>query len=585
MAMNQEPTIRVMPPELAERIAAGEVVERPASVVKELIENSLDAGARAIGVEIRAGGLALMRVNDDGCGMSRADAPLALARFATSKVHTAADLDGISTLGFRGEALSSIAAVARVEVVTRTGEELEGTRVQSPTATVDEGRPTDDGPRSVVGPPYPSASLRELETTYDVQAAASPVGTSVTVRDLFYNTPARRKFLKSPMRETELVRETVIRYALAYPGVAFRLLVDGRERLIAPPASPLERVGLCLGREVGAEMLEIAWSAGDLRLSGFISRPTIGRSRRQGQFFFMNGRPIRSGLLAVMLERPYAGRLPAGRYPLAVVHVTLDPRLVDVNVHPRKAEVRLAQERAVYQALTQAVQEALSPFPVQTEYAGWSPSGWAGWPFDGELGEVREGGAAYVVAGGVQALGQVLNTYLVARSSEGLVVVDQHAAHEQVLYERLSAAADAQPLPAPVRLSLTAREAETLRPALLTLAELGFKIEPFGGDSFLVRALPTALADQPAAEQLTVLIEELGQLRRRGADAETVREGLATRAACTAAVKAGDNLTAEQQQALLDDLMCTWSPATCPHGRPAFITLTQEELERRFLRR
>jgi DNA mismatch repair protein MutL len=545
--MAQEPTIIVLSPDLAARIAAGEVVERPASVVKELIENSLDAGTRAISVEIRAGGLALVRVSDDGHGMRRADASLALTRFATSKLRSAADLEAITTLGFRGEALSSIAAVARLELLTRTTDELEGTRLLC-------------APRTTTTP------------------AASPVGTSVTVRDLFYNTPARRKFLKSPTRETELIRDTVVRYALAYPGVAFRLLVNGRERFVAPPASPLERVGTCLGREVAAEMLELDWTAGDLRVSGFVSRPTIGRSRRQGQFFFLNGRPIRSGLLAVMLERPYAGRLPLGRHPLAVIHIALDPRLVDVNVHPRKAEVRLAQERAVYQALTRAVGEALAPFPQQAEFAAWA------WPVASwEQDELRETGPAYVVAGGVQALGQILNTYLIARSVEGLVVVDQHAAHEQVLYEQLSAGATPCPLPAPVRMSLTAREAETLRPALSILADLGFEVEPFGGDSFLVRAVPAPIADQPPHDLLTILIEELGRLRDR--DWETVREGLAMKVACTAAVKAGDYLAPDEQQTLLDDLMRAWSPATCPHGRPAFVTLTREELERRFLRR
>jgi DNA mismatch repair protein MutL len=554
--MNQEPTIHILAPEVAERIAAGEVVERPASVVKELLENSLDAAAGAVSVEIRAGGLALIRVSDDGHGMSRADAPLALARFATSKLRAAADLDAITTLGFRGEALSSVAAVARLELLTRTSNELEGTLISNThkvLADLCQGSPIS---------PLP---------------AASPVGTSVTVRDLFYNTPARRKFLKSPMRETELVRNTLIRYALAYPAVAFRLIVDGRERFVAPPASPLERVGMCLGREVAAEMLDADWEAGDLRVNGLVSRPTLGRSRRQGQFFFLNGRPIHSGLLAVMLERPYAGRLPAGRYPLAMIHIALDPRLVDVNVHPRKAEVRLAQERAVYQALTRAVEEALSPFPRQEAFPAWD------WPFEGPVSELKEAGPEYVVAGGVQALGQILNTYLIARSIEGLVVVDQHAAHEQVLYERLASGAASQVLPSPVRLNVTTREADTLRPALSLLADLGFDVEIFGGDSFLIRALPAPLADQSPAELLTILIEELHRLRDR--DVEAVREGLAQKTACTAAVKAGDFLSPDEQQALLDDLMRTWSPATCPHGRPTFVLLVKEELERRFLRR
>jgi DNA mismatch repair protein MutL len=553
--MVDEPTIHILSPEIAERIAAGEVVERPASVVKELVENSLDAGARAISIEIRAGGLALIRVSDDGHGMNRGDAPLALARFATSKVRTSADLDAIRTLGFRGEALSSIAAAARLTLLTRVREELEGTKVASEAAMEAAGA----DPRCVVQP------------------AASPVGTSVTVQDLFYKTPARRKFLKTPRRETELVRDTVLRYALAYPHVAFRLSVDGRERFVAPPGAALERIGLCLGRDVAAEMLPIEWGAGELEVSGFISRPSIGRSRRQGQFFFLNGRPIRSGLLAVMLERPYAGRLPMGRYPLAVVHISIDPHLVDVNVHPRKTEVRLAQERAVYQAVTQAVNAALAPFPQESEFPAWD------WPFDGQAGGLHEGTAPYMVAGGVEALGQVLNTYLIARSLEGLVVVDQHAAHEQVLYERLSAGAEPQTLPAAARIQLTARETQTLNGILPLLADLGIELDYFGANSFVVRSLPAPLIDQTPAELVTVLIEEAQQLQDRAP--EDIREGLAMKAACTAAVKAGDFLSPEEQQNLLDDLMQTWSPATCPHGRPAFIVMPREELERRFLRR
>jgi len=259
-----------------------------------------------------------------------------------------------------------------------------------------------------------------------------------------------------------------------------------------------------------------------------------------------------------------------------VIHIAIDPRLVDVNVHPRKAEVRLAQERAVYQALTQAVEEALSAFPVQETFPFWD------WPFAAQAGELRESESEYAV-GDIQAVGQVFNTYIVARCTEGLLIADQHAAHEQVLYERLSAGADVRPLPAPVRLSLTVREAETLRPALALLTDLGFDVEPFGGNDFVVRALPAPVAGQRPAELLTVLIEELGRLGDRDVDA--LRDGLAMKAACFSAVKAGDFLTLEAQQALLDDLMHTWSPATCPHGRPAFFTLTQDELERRFLRR
>ena len=548
-------TIQVLPPKVAERIAAGEVVERPASVVKELIENALDAGAKAVRVEVTGGGVDLVRVSDDGCGMGRADVPLALKRFSTSKIRSVADLEAIHTLGFRGEALAAIAAVARVAILTRTAEELEGSRL------------------TAVGP----------EVT--VEPAASPAGCSVAVNDLFYNTPARRKFLKSPQRETELCQQTVLRYALAFPQVAFSLAVDGRERLVAPPASLLERAALAVGREAAGEMLPISWEAGDLRVHGLIGSPAVGRGRRDRQFFALNHRPIRSGLLAVMLERPYAGRLPPGRYPLAVVNVELDPAWVDVNVHPRKAEVRFAQERAIYQAVSQAVSAALAPFPVQEML------GTPGWPFpEVPLAPllVAEGREMYDVRGRVEALGQVHNTYIVAHTPDGLVVVDQHAAHEAILTERLLAGGETVPLSSPVRLDLTIREAELLGAHLGLFADLGMNLEPFGGNSYLARALPAPLARErvgplPLSPLLEELLEELAA--NRGLDPEPLRVKLAEKAACRAAVKAGDLLSIEQQQVLLDDLLAAWSPSTCPHGRPALFVLTVEEMERRFLRR
>ena len=542
-------TIHVLPPEMAERIAAGEVVERPASVVKELVENALDAGATAINVEVAGGGVGLVRVSDNGSGMTRTDAPLALERFSTSKIRTLSDLEAIRTLGFRGEALAAIAAVARLTLLTRIADELEGTRV------------------TAVG--------GELS----VEPAASPAGCSVAVSDLFYNTPARRKFLKSPLREVELCQQTVVRYALAQPEVAFRLLVDGRERLVAPPASPLERLALAVGREAAGDMLPISWEAADLRVQGLISSPALGRSRRDRQFFFLNRRPIRSGLLAVMLERPYAGRLPAGRYPLAAIQIEIDPALVDVNVHPRKAEVRFAQERSVYQAVSQAVSAALAPFPLQETL------GLPGWPFPETPTApalVAEGTTAYELRH-PEVLGQVRHTYVVARTFEGLVVVDQHAAHEAVLTERLLAGGELVCLSPAVRLDLTPREGEVLMAHRGLLSDLGFDVEPFGGNSFMVLGMPEPLAEQDAPSLIAELLEELAA--KGGLEPDALRERLAGKAACRAAVKAGDVLTPEEQQELLDALLAAWSPSVCPHGRPVLFALTVEEMERRFLRR
>jgi DNA mismatch repair protein MutL len=542
--------IRALPAEVAERIAAGEVVERPASVVKELVENALDAGATAISVEVVGGGVGLVRVSDNGHGMTRDDAPLALERFSTSKVRIMADLDAIASLGFRGEALAAIAAVARVTILTRSADELEGTRVSAAGGQV------------------------------SVEPAASPVGCSVAVSDLFYNTPARRKFLKSALREMELCQQTVVRSALAYPEVAFRLTVEGQERFVAPPATLVERLAFAVGREAAGQMTPIAWEAGDLKVRGLVSSPATGRSRRDRQYFALNRRPIRSGLLAVMLERPYAGRLPPGRYPLAVVQIELDPTLVDVNVHPRKAEVRFAQERAVYQAVSRAVSSALAPFPIQ---GAW---GTPGWPFPETPtapAMVAEGDEEYRLGRQIEALGQVGNTFIVACSFAGLVIVDQHAAHEAVLTEQLLAGGEAVGLPVPVRVELTAREAELFAAHLGVFADLGFEVEPFGGSSFLVRAIPGPLMEVDIPPLLDELLTELETSQRL--DPDGLRQRLATQAACWAAVKAGDFLTAAQQQGLVDDLLATWSPSTCPHGRPVFFTLSNEEIERRLLRR
>ncbi len=561
MSQGAEGRIQRLPPEVTRRIAAGEVVERPASVVKELIENALDAGATAIEVEIREGGLRWIRVADNGSGLAREEVPLAFERFATSKIRSVEDLARLHTLGFRGEALPAIAAVATVEMLTRPEGALEGTR-------------------AVIGP---GQSLT-------LAPAAAPVGTQVVVRDLFADLPARRKFLKSPLREAELVHQTVVRYSVAYPEVAFRLIVNGRPVLVLPPASPVQRIGQVLGRDVADHLLEISWEAVDLRVHGWISSPQVSRATRQAQFFTVNRRPVRSGLLAVMLERPYAGRLPAGRKPVAVVEITVDPRWVDVNVHPRKVEVRFAQERSVYWALTQAVQHALAPFPaLENEAPLWEtafPSGSVSLP----VSQVAEPVNTYRTA--PRVLGQFRRSYILAESEEGLLLIDQHAAHEQVLFERLQAEEGRGHLfSPPVIVHVTPREADHLTEALSYLGPLGLDVEPFGARAFAVRAVPQPIAeavpDLHRADTLQALLEALlDEVRRYGhASPDALGERLIARMACFAAVKAGDPLTLEQQEALVRSLWEAWSPATCPHGRPAYVVLSEEELARRFQRR
>jgi DNA mismatch repair protein MutL len=555
--------IHVLPKAVAERIAAGEVVERPASVVKELVENALDAHATAISVEVREGGVALIRVSDNGSGMSADDAPLALERFATSKLMSEQDLLHVKTLGFRGEALPSIAAVSQLELVTRPKESLEGTRVR----VVDGGI--------------------EREVT------GAPLGTTVAAHQLFYNAPARRKFLKSPFRESELIQKTIAQYALAYPQVAFRLIADGRELLNLPTATLLERIGAVWGREAAGELVEVNHTTLDVTVRGFVSRPTLARASREWQLFFVNGRPIRSGLLAVMLERPYAGRLPMQRHPLAVIQIDVDPQFVDVNAHPRKVEVRFYQERAIYSIVQQAVEAAVRDFPItyQASTTDWSFADAPNAPLP--MNAVHEASEVYRTAGW-RALGQIHNTYILAQTNDGFVIVDQHAAQEQVFFERLtgdggretdaevSSPVSRPPSSVPTVIQVMPNEAQLITDHLEEYQSLGIEIEPFGANTFRVSGLPTFVKLNPN-ELLTALLQ--GHERYDTLAGEALRDKLASKVACLSAVKAGDVLTLDAQQQLLNALLRAYSPATCPHGRPAFVTVSLQELEQRFLRR
>ncbi|MGB8648851.1 MAG: DNA mismatch repair endonuclease MutL, partial [Anaerolineae bacterium] len=534
-----------------------EVVERPASVVKELVENAIDAGATAISIEIREGGVTLIRVSDNGIGMSRTDAMLAVERFATSKIASETDLNAVRTLGFRGEALPSIANVSQLEILTRARDEIEGTRV------------------------------RVVEGIAEAAAAGAPLGTQVAARGLFYNAPARRKFLKAPLREAELVSKTVTLYSLAYPQIAFRLVVDGRESLVAPAASPLERIGAVWGREVAAEMVELNYTSIDLRVRGYISRPALARASREWQTFFVNGRPIRSGLLAVMLERPYLGRIPPNRHPLAVVQIDLDPHYLDVNVHPRKAEVRFYQERAIYGAVSQAVEQSLRDFPQAFQVG---PGEWpfANVPDAGGPGPLLRELPADYRAADWRAVAQLHNTYLLAATPDGLVIVDQHAAQEQIFYERLTVENEGSGTKDKGReiqdppIYLTAREAELLDAHLEEYRAMGIDAEPFGENTFRVNRIPS-FVPLAVGELLSILLQE--HERFRALEGDALRDKLAAKTACVSAIKAGDALAPDRQQALLDELLQAYAPATCPHGRPVFVLVKLEELERRFLRR
>jgi DNA mismatch repair protein MutL len=604
------PSIRVLPPGLVNQIAAGEVVERPASVVKELCENALDAGATALVIEIEEGGLALVRVADDGKGMDRDDAMLALERHATSKLKDAAGLATIATMGFRGEAVPAIASVARFRLDTAPGADGAGTRV------VVEGGDV-------------------LETS----AVARPRGTTVEVRDLFFNTPARRKFMRAAPTEAGHVTEAITRLALARPDVGFTLRSSGRLVLGVRAGEPLgDRAAQALGREAARHLLAVDGGRGEVQVKGLVTSPDHSEATGRNLYLFVNGRYIRDRGAAHAVLRAYAGVLPHGRQPAGVLFITLPLDRVDVNVHPQKLEVRFAEARTVYDALHHAVASLLRATPWLARgatswqgAAGAAPGGPAAGampPLAGEdaasvlawaraIHPPAESGAAHPLpapdAGGTAPLpfhlapagepprpvgyfgslryvGQHARTYLLCEAPGGaLVVIDQHASHERMLFHRLREAMRLTPLPVqpflvPQVVTLPPAVARSLEAHADELVRLGLDVEPFGGDAFAVKGAPSVLGGVDLAGLLGDLAQQLEQLERGSAVDEALHD-LAATMACHAAVRANQELGPEEARALLDGLDAIDFKARCPHGRPVVFELPLADLERRVGRR
>jgi DNA mismatch repair protein MutL len=606
-------SIQVLPAEVSAKIAAGEVVERPASVVKELVENAIDAGATEIKVEIRQGGVRLMRVMDDGCGIPSDEVELAFARHSTSKLESASDLSRISTLGFRGEALASIAAVARVTLVSRTAQEPIGTQVKLENGTI-VGR----------------------------EGKGCPQGTIVTVENLFYNVPARLKFLRREATEAGHISQLVSRYAMAYPELRFSLLTDGRLAFQSTGSGKLYDVLLKVyGLEAAQQMLPVEGGGGEprsegdksgIRVHGYVSSPSLHRSNRQYLAFFINRRWVQDRSLSYAASEAYHTLLPTGRYPIAVLNVDLEPAEVDVNVHPTKREVRFRRGNEVFATVQKAVRRVLTessplptvasrPHPVGLPAA--APSVW-GQPrrLTGIGGERRpvgqlameiqrtaEDGLPTTVTPQLRprlpmlrVLGQLGQTYIIAEGPGGMYLIDQHAAHERVLYERFTAERDrmavaSQQLLTPLPLELTPRQQAAMTEHLEALTELGFEIEPFGGETYLLRAVPATFERGPS----TTLRRGSGQGSGRGDIGQAVAEILDELAeedigetqeekalisvVCHSAVRAGQTLSMEEMRDLVRQLEETSLPHTCPHGRPTMIHLSAEQLAREFGRR
>ena len=637
--------IKVLPDSLANKIAAGEVVERPSSVVKELLENALDAGARSINIEVEAGGKRLIRIVDDGEGMTRDDAIIAFERHATSKLRTADDLEAITTLGFRGEALPSIASVSRLFLRTKTARDTEGTEVEF------------NGGKLV--------AVRDI---------AWPGGAEVEVRDLFFNIPARRKFLKSDATESFHIANLVQHYALANPQLSFLLVGNGRDVIrVAAARSLKERAYQVLGGALLDKLVEVNREANGLRVLGFVSNPQEQRSSRDAQYLFINRRFVRDQLIGRALSEAYRSMMPSGTYPAAVLFIEAPPTEVDVNVHPAKTEVRFLHEGAVLAFVRDAVVEALRSTQPITQVPGVSraPTGegtsWLAeertsggegeWKsvktseWSGQAEEPRSGGGAssddrrlHEVNGvhvesrelieqanaiyadrldadrkagterdwatdsrvpesqatplerntlpgfghGIKPLGQIRDSYIVATDEEGLLLVDQHVAHERVLFEqfrdaRQARAAGLQALLIPATLDLSPSEAEAFSIVEGELENIGIETMRLSGRTVAIKTAPAGLGPGDVVavvrEVLTVVERE-----RRGSALESIRDGIAAELACKAAIKVNMPLTSEKMQWLIDELMKTQNPMTCPHGRPIMMRMGLRDIERGFKR-
>ncbi len=569
--------IRVLPELLISQIAAGEVVERPASVLKELIENALDAGARELGVTLEQGGVRRVQVDDDGGGIARDELALALARHATSKIGSLEDLEAVGSLGFRGEALASIAAVARVELTSRQGGARHAYRIGA-----EDGR---------AGTPAP--------------AARAP-GTTVAVSDLYYNTPARRKFLRTEATEFGHCEAAFRRAALARPDLAWSLRHNARVSALLKPQSLPERATALLGKDFTASALPVEAQAGSLRLHGLAGSPQAARSRADLQYFYVNGRFVRDRLLAHAAREAWADLLHGDRQPAYVLFLELDPRGVDVNVHPAKTEVRFRDARSVHQFVLHALKRALSPGAAEApvSFAALAPAG--GTPVQHALG-IEQPSAAYqsFIAAASRppplpahapqgtpplgyALAQLHGVYILAQNGAGLVLVDMHAAHERIVFERLKRSLDAgtvqrQRLLVPSVFRAEALEVATAEENSAALEQLGLEISAAGPNELAVRATPAALA---AGDVAALARGVLAELREYGAAQALAarRDELLSGMACHAAVRANRALTVPEMNALLREMEATERSGSCNHGRPTWYQLTLSDLDRLFLR-
>jgi DNA mismatch repair protein MutL len=551
--------IKVLNSDVVAKIAAGEVIERPASVVKELVENSLDAGATQIIVEARAGGVERVKVSDNGTGIPASELEIAFQRYATSKIDDLNDLAEIASLGFRGEALPSIAAVTEVEMHTRASSDVVGSYLR----------------------------LRKGEVVQR-ESRARPEGTTVTVHHLFRFLPARLKFLKSSNTENTHIAHVVSQYALAFPEVKFTLVLDKRTSLRTTGNSELcEVMGEIYGLEVAQRMLEVEAGDGLTKINGLTSPLSLARSNRNYLSFFVNRRWVRSPLLTRATESAYHGLLMGDRHPISVINISLPSRELDVNVHPAKARIRFCHDQDVFRSIQKVIKEALTRTPIASSKSA---------PFSVSSEQrqrpliLMDNEPIFVVdhlptmeLPVLRVLGQLANTYIIAEGPNGLYLVDQHAAHERILYDLILAQwaqkeVEVQGLLQPLTMELSPREEETLRTNRECLAEFGFTIESFGNRSYVVRAIPALIAKSDIIEIVSALIDELASKDGPNPWQEKMAQSLA----CHGTIRAGQQLNNEEMRELIKQLERTGQPRACPHGRPTMIHFSSRQIEKEF---
>lgn len=632
--------IAVLDQNTIDKIAAGEVIERPSSIVKELVENAIDAGANAITVEIKEGGISLIRITDNGEGIEASQVPLAFLRHATSKISKVEDLLNVASLGFRGEALSSIAAVCQVELITKTAGSLTGVRY-----LIEGGK---------------EKGLEEI---------GAPEGTTFLVRNIFYNTPARKKFLKTPMTEAGYISNLMERMAMSHPEIAFKFINNNQTKLHTSGNANLKDVIYGLyGRDIASNLVEIHTQAGDVAIDGFIGKPVISRGNRNYENYFINGRYIRSSIIAKAIEDGYKTFMMQHKYPFTALHFSIDGKLLDINVHPTKMELRFADNQGMYQLVQDTVKQGLShrelipvvsvkeekktevpqmkrpvsvpepfekkrreqfgeeraayktewnsgqaiPVPKSLEEfikKGKTDEAAAGTPGEPEqvmkpyLTEKKPGTLARVSAQQLnlfedkllskehirehRLIGQLFDTYWLVEFHEKLYIIDQHAAHEKVLYERTMKSLEnkeftSQQLSPPMILTLNMQEEALLSQYMEHFTRLGFEIEPFGGKEYSVSAVPANLYGIAQKELFLEMLDGLAEQTGR-VQAEMVNEKIASMS-CKAAVKGNHRISALEAEALIGELLALENPYNCPHGRPTIISMTKYELEKKFKR-